>query len=395
MTYYKENGCWTLYGERLTVVDDNEHLGLIVSGSHEEQKNVDRNITKCRKSLFSLLGVAFAYKCKLSPIVQVKMWRIYSLPVLLSGLPALPIRSTQIKTLAVFHHKILRGILKLSQSSPVPAIYFLLGELPVEATLHIRTLMLFHNLCTNPDTTVNTMAQYILKMCKANSTTWCNHINLLCQQYGLPPPLELLNYSHQWSKESWKQLVSTRITAWHERNLRKLAENNSKMRYLNVKLHGLTGRPHQALLDIRCTQDVEKLRIHLKFLSGDFPTNERKAKQNSALSPSCAFCFPATPDSYEHILTSCRATYDLRERLYPELMIAVADVYPVCSLLLVPSPPTDILTQFLLDCCSINLPSSVRLPHHLPNISKVFRVARDWCYGSVKCRLRLQATPRN
>ena len=60
MAFYKETCPWTLNGERVTIVDDNEHLGLIVSGMDEEQKNVDENIQKCRNSLFALLGPAYS-----------------------------------------------------------------------------------------------------------------------------------------------------------------------------------------------------------------------------------------------------------------------------------------------------------------------------------------------
>ena len=110
----------------------------------EEQKNVDNNIAQCRKSLFGLLGPALSYKCKLSPLSQHHLWTVYALPVLLSGLSALPIRPTVMKTLTIFHNKILRGFLKLSKSSPVPALYFLLGELPLEARVHLSTLAFLH-----------------------------------------------------------------------------------------------------------------------------------------------------------------------------------------------------------------------------------------------------------
>ena len=46
MTYYQETAPWTLNGERIEVVDMNEHLGLIVAGLDEEQKNIDA-ITIC------------------------------------------------------------------------------------------------------------------------------------------------------------------------------------------------------------------------------------------------------------------------------------------------------------------------------------------------------------
>ena len=113
MEHYRDISPWTLNDGKVSVVTDNEHLGLIVSGSDEEQKNVDKNIGQCRNSLFGLLGPALSYKCKISPLAQLHLWKVYSLPVLRSGLSALPIRPTVMKSLSVFNNKILRGFLKL------------------------------------------------------------------------------------------------------------------------------------------------------------------------------------------------------------------------------------------------------------------------------------------
>ena len=69
MAYYKDVNPWTLDGNRVRVVDSYGHLGLVVSGLEEEQKNVDKNIVKCRNSIFALLGPAFSFNCLLSPVV--------------------------------------------------------------------------------------------------------------------------------------------------------------------------------------------------------------------------------------------------------------------------------------------------------------------------------------
>ena len=120
MSYYQDNNSWSLDGEPLKVTEDNEHLGLVVSGLNEELKNVDKKIDSARKTLFDLLGNIFSYKCKLSPVVSLHVGSIYVNPVLRSGLAALPIRPPIIKTVISFHNKILRGILKLSPRSPLP-----------------------------------------------------------------------------------------------------------------------------------------------------------------------------------------------------------------------------------------------------------------------------------
>ena len=387
MNYYKETRPWTLNGERVRVVDNNEHLGLIVSGEDEEQKNVDENITKCRNSLFALLGPAFAYKCLLSPLVQNHLWRTYNLPILYSGLSALPIRPSQSKSLAIFQNKILRGILKLSNTSPTPAIHFLLGHLPAEAILHINTLTIFHNIWSNKDTTVYKMVLYILKMCNNSSTTWSNHLQLLCIKYGLPSPLSLLLKESPWSKESWNCLVKTRVTIWHEKDLREKSLNNSKMKYLNVQLSGLSGAPHPALRNIITTQDVKKLRHHLKFLTCDYLTNERLHLDQPNLSPACDLC-KSPRDSIQHVLVSCMATHEVRSRIYPELMNCVAKVQPVCSILRRDHSP-ETLTQFLLDCSSLSLPDSFRIPAHNPEITSVYKISRDWSFAISKERSRL------
>ena len=108
-------------------------------------------------------------------------------------------------------------------------------------------------------------------------TTWSNHIQLLCLQYGLPSPLSVLLGGQACSKEAWSNLVKTRVTIWHEKKLRRLSLSNSKTIYLNIQLHGLSGRPHPTLQNINTTRDAQKLRLHLKFLTCDFLTNERIA----------------------------------------------------------------------------------------------------------------------
>ena len=130
--------------------EDNDHLGLVVSGSGEELKNIDKNIKSARETLSAFLGNKFSYKCKIAPAVQYNTWSVYIKP----GLSALPIRLTVMKPLTTFHHKVLRRILKLSPYSPVAPLYFLLGELPMEASLHLDVLALFWNIWRNPQTNV-------------------------------------------------------------------------------------------------------------------------------------------------------------------------------------------------------------------------------------------------
>ena len=208
---------WKLYNEKITVTEDNEHLGLIVSGQDEEVKNIDENIKRCRSSLFSLLGAAFSFKSKVSPKVQLHLWRTYCQPVLRSGLAALPLRPVHTQHLTIFHHKVLRGFLKLSNSSPIPALFFLFGEAPIQATIHLDALNLFHNIWSNPDTTVHEVVKYILMMSDDQSVTWAVHIRMLCKLYELPDPLKLLQQEDAWPKSKWKNWCLAKVRSCHEK----------------------------------------------------------------------------------------------------------------------------------------------------------------------------------
>ena len=117
------------------------------------------------KNIFTLTMFqcpAFAFKCMLSPTVQAHLLNTYDQPVLRSGLSALPIRPVIMIISSIFHNKMLRGFLKWSNSSPVPALYFLLGELHIEAKIHIDAFSLLFIILSNPTTTVHKLVHYLL-----------------------------------------------------------------------------------------------------------------------------------------------------------------------------------------------------------------------------------------
>ena len=240
---------------------------------------MDLRIKKGRNNIFGMLGPAFSFKCLLSPKVKIHLFRTYTCPILRSGLSSFSLRTVTLQPLTIFHRKTLRGILNLSKTASIPAIHFLLGELPMEAKLHRDIFALFFCVWSNPDSKIYQIVKYLLDNSPENSRTWSLHLRHLCQKYELTDPLEWLRLDPP-SKSTFKENILTQISAHHERGLRSLAENNSKMGYLNVSLSGLRGRHHPALANIITTYEVQKCRIHLKMLAGDFFTYEVKADQS-------------------------------------------------------------------------------------------------------------------
>ena len=391
MLYYQDINMWTLGGARLPVTEDNEHLGLIVSGQDEEIKNVDRNIQSARAVLFSLLGNIFSYRCQVSQTVLLHVWTIYVSPVLRSGLSTLPIRPTVMKTITAFHQKILRGILKLSSSSPLPAMYFLLGELPIEAALHRDIFSIFWNIWANPQTKIHDIVKYLLFMADSSSLTWTAHLRLLFQMYNLPDPLGLLN-SQLMPKQSYKTLINTAIIAFHEKKWRVKAKNNSKLVFLNVQVSGLAGRPHPALSGILTTRDVQRSRVHIKMLSGDYPCYSHLGYDQNQPTH-CRLCLAVHPnkpppeENMVHLLAMCRGTSDIRSPFISNLLNTVSLYFPENELL-VHTNHTH-LTQFILDPTSLNLPTTIRVAPGHPAMAHILDISRSLCYATHKARTNL------
>ena len=382
--YYQDTQPWKMAGQAIQVVDNNEHLGQIVSGSRQEEKNVDLRIKKSRNMLFALLGPAFSFKCLLSPTVKLHLYRTYVCPVLRSGLSSLVIKNTLLSPLSIYQRKCLKGILQLSKQASTAALHFLTGELPIEAIMHRDIFSMFYCIWMNPNTKIYSMVKYLLECSNENSCTWSQHLRMISSQYGLEEPLNLLKRD-PISKSSYKSAISVRIKAFHEQELRCQNINNEKLKYLNISVMGLSGRHHAALSGLLTVMDVRKSRPHLKMLVGDFYTYEMKSEQSGG-SSHCRLCPDMKSESISHILTYCSAYSDIRMRIFQEyayLCLNSCSGVDFCELL----SDNEKLCQFILDPTSLNLQNRVNPSD--PMLGSFIQTSRDICFGISELRLKL------
>ena len=258
----------TVVGSDLDMSYYNNHWGHIVIGIDQETKNIDASLQKGRNSLYGMLGPAFAFKCLISPLVKIHLFRTFTCPRMRSGLSSFALRSQQMSPLSVFHRKILKAFLHLSQTAPTPAIHFILGELPMEGKIHCNMFLLFFSVWSNPDTKIYEIIKYLLSSSSENSRTWAANMRHIFRMYGLEEPLKCLQRDPP-SKSQFKEDILTKVTVFHETELRNLAKNNSRMEYMNVNLIGLRGKHHPSLANIVTVEEVKKLRPHTKLLIGD------------------------------------------------------------------------------------------------------------------------------
>ena len=385
MQYYSDTTPWQLDGQKVKVTVDNDHLGQVVSGVSQEQKNVDLRITKSRNNLFGLLGPAFSFKCLLSPLVKAHLFRTYSCPILRSGLSSFSLRSGDLQPITIFHRKTLRGILNLSKTSNVAALHFLLGELPMEAKIHRDVFSLFFSVWNNPDSKIYQIVKYLIETSSENSRTWSLHLKHLSGKYGLPDPLQCLRLDAP-VKSEYKENILTKISAYYEKSLRENAANNSKMLFLNVSLSGLRGRHHPALAGIITTQEVQKSRIHIKMLAGDYFTYEVKSDQSGG-SPHCRCCpTPSPVENLQHILTTCSAYLDIRTRIVKEYELLCSQTKTNVSFQEIYNFNST-FCQFVLDPSSFNLKDRVHLND--PILGSLFKLSRDYCHAVNSSRKKI------
>ena len=316
MQFYSDTKPWIMDGEQVKVVDNNDHLGQIVSGNKQEEKNIDERITKGRNNLFGLLGAAFSYKCHLSPVLKIHLFRTFTCPIIRSGLSSFALRTNQLSPLTIFHRKTLKSFLSLSKTAATPAIHFMMGELPMEGKIHRDVFSLFYSVWTNEQTKIYQIVKYLLSMASKNSRTWCSFLRDLSSKYNMRDPLDFLAEDPP-SRSEYKEYILTKITSFHEKELRQEAMTNSCMKFLHVDLTGLRGKHHPAIANIKTTAEVAKLRPHLKMLCGNLLTYGQKFQQSGLGSPHCRLC-DSDFESISHIFASCPRFDDIREKILIE-----------------------------------------------------------------------------
>ena len=374
--YYQSVNPWTMYGERVKVLTVNDHLGQVVSGIDQQQKNIDIRIKKARNSLFSLPGPAFSYKCHVSPTVKLHLFRTFTCPILRSRLSSFALRKGKIDQVSLFQRKTLKSFLKLSKSAPTPAVHFLLSELPVEGKIHRDMFSLFYQVWYNQNTKIHQIVKYLLQSSNNNSRTWSVNLRHICKMYGLPDPLTWI-LTDPPSKSQFNQDIKNKIIIYYENELRILANNNSKMKYLNVSLLDLHWRHHPSISGVLTSDEVRKLRPHLKMLCGDYYTYEMKAEQHTGISPHYRLCYHDR-DSVSHIISVCQSLSVTRDRIISEMLklTPLLDTY---------KGNEEQMTQFILDPSSFNLPQ--RFNNNDSILISLYRISRDLCFALDKERI--------
>ena len=105
--------------------------------------HIHQRLVSHRKALGAILFTGMSRRHRANPLAAIRAEKIFVSPVLLSGLPSIILNKGEIKLISAHVKQTLEGLLKLHPKTPEPVIFFTLGTMPAEATLHLKQLTLF------------------------------------------------------------------------------------------------------------------------------------------------------------------------------------------------------------------------------------------------------------
>ena len=316
-----------LNGVVINTSDEEVHLGIHRRADTKNSSTVDARIQTARRTIFALAGAGVYGFNGVSPITSKKLLDIYVLPRLTYGLETLTLKSREIEPMETFYRESLRRIQSLPQTTANAACYLLIGAIPVEAIIHIKTLTLFGNIMRDEKSLEYEVMEYQLATKDSSSHSWAIHIQKLLYKYDLPRASDLMYVMK--SKQMWKQEVKSKVIKYWMEQLKADAEEKKTLCFLNLDWC-LYNQPHPIWL--HTTTDplqVHRAAIHVQCLVQRYPiSTSHTAKHKSQNCPCCN----KEAETMEHFVLKCQAHAISRSKYMPQIIATLTqDNIQVCD----------------------------------------------------------------
>jgi hypothetical protein len=283
--------------------------------------HVQEKVKLARRTLYALMGAGLHGLNGLHPLVSVHLYKTYVIPRFLTGLECVILNRKEIDLLESFHRKVLKSIQHLPDRCASAAVYFLLGEPPIEAILHVRSLTLLGSILRQPDTVLNTLALSRIHHYPAPAGSWFEYVDTLLQKYRLRSLQELVRTLP--SKSAWKTEVKTAIVGYWEMQLRADAELKSSLVYMDIE-HCHLKSAHQLWTSTYSSpHDIRRAMVKAKVLTGTYTLQVNKAKFNQhEVDNMCRLC-SSNPEDRTHFLIICPALETIRRPYIQNLSVLI------------------------------------------------------------------------
>ena len=338
---------WNLSDNVIELSNETTHLGLKRSSKKENEVNIEDRVKSARRTKYALMNSGLHGTNGLSPKISYTIYRTYVLPRLLYGLEILCLTKTQIQILERFHIGTLRAIQTLATRTAKPAVYLLLGVLPVEAEIHKRKLTFLHSLTTCSNNKIKEIINRQIAVNFDNNNSFFFQSALLLAKYNLPDIFDK-NIPIP-SKLSWKKLVKTEISSFWTLRLKEEAHQMSSLKFLNLNVgnanstHPVWDSVEQNLIEIR------KASTKVRMLTGTYMVQADKHKFSQyTIDPTCLLCHREIEDIL-HVLTQCPVLCNERKEYFTPIKQLVTENSPPGTWELLFNNKLAV-TQLVLDC---------------------------------------------
>ena len=309
-----ENCQWTINGVPASTTQSFTHLGLEwIKG--KTTPDIERHISSARATAYALLGVGLHGHDGLDAGAARDLIRAYITPRLLYGLEACVLTATQIQKLELYFRKLLRQVQSLPESTAKPAVYMLIGILPLEATLHIRVLSLFGAISRL--SLQHSLRQLAIRQLALQETpgSWFLYAQEIALLYGINLANVIIS---PWPKETWKQYVKCIISEHWENKLLKTAQEATTLDWM-ILSQSPFWEPHA--LWTSCagkTHQVKAASIRARLLLGRHYLQSAAWRVAQGHDSTCPLCSKEDETVVHHLVT-CTALVPVRSRLIRDL----------------------------------------------------------------------------
>ena len=303
----KTNPVFRLNDQPLETTKGEVHLGIHRSSDGRNDVTTVERLKSARRACYSMRDSGLRGLDGAGPEIALSQYCQFVIPTLLYGLEALVLEADNIEKLERYHRRNLRYIQHLPQSTAIPAVYLLLGTLPIEAQVDIRLLTLFRNVITpNPSVPpalyIREIVARQLITTSDESNSWARHITKILAKYNLPSAYTLLDNPPK--KLVWKHAVKAVVQDEWSRRLREEAEMKSTLRYLDIQACRM-GSIHPVWRDIHTDLDIKKATIKAQVLTQRYPLASSPTSGNRG--ELCPLCREAK-ETTKHFLLYCPGT---------------------------------------------------------------------------------------
>ena len=301
-----------LYDRELPIVDEFTHIGLVWR-SGKPTPDLDRHISQARATAYALLSVGLHGHNGLDAAASLRLIQAYVSPRLTYGLEACVLSSTHFNKLELYYRKLLRQIQGIPDNCAKEAVYILIGTLPIEAVIHLKTLSLFGAITRlHPEHALKTLAIRQLAT-RDTKGSWFLYVSDIASRYSI----DLIQLLHTpWPKQAWKDYCKSVVKDYWIEVLFTAAESHSTLNWL-ILPRSLYPHPIWTCCNGK-TYQVKAAETRARLLIGRHGLNASAWRQRQGEDVICPLCGDA-PETPTHHLIQCRVLEAARGDLVARL----------------------------------------------------------------------------